>query len=75
MIYRIRLDDTSVTRRRSDAAILQAERLAYDRLKAHGMLDTLLARKVMDNVQSIDTRKGGTVDVLNSTLFFSVSRS
>jgi hypothetical protein len=77
MLYRIYVTgptpDRSETRRRADAALLCAERLAYDTIAGYAGLDTAWGRKAMDEVQAIDPRKGGTVRIQNHFLVFTSS--
>lgn len=51
----------SLTRKRSDAAMLAAERAAYDAIAGFAGLDTAWGHKAYAAVKSIDPRKGGMV--------------
>lgn len=80
MLYRILLTSNGETlarteRRRSDAAQLAARRIAYDRVVAHGGLDTKRGHAVMAAVDAIDPARGGTAEIYDATLFVTPSRS
>lgn len=89
MIYRIYLSSgnvcgcngrpcqhsTSLTRKRYDAAMLAAERLAYDVIASNGGLDTLQGHTTMARVRAIDPRRGGEVDVYGRRLYVTPSVS
>ena len=78
MIYRILVTGPgdyrrSTTRKRSDAALLYAERVAYDVIAGQAGLDTLWGHKAMNAVQAIDPRKGATVVIRDYVLYFTPS--
>jgi hypothetical protein len=75
MLYRIHLGDQSTTRRRSDAAMLAAERMAYDRIADHGGLDTQQGHDAMARVCGLDPARGGTVEVYGAILYLTPSIS
>jgi hypothetical protein len=73
MLYRIYStgpgSDRHLTRRRSDAALLAAENLAYELISGQGGLDTDWGHAAMQKVRGLDPRKGGTVSIQAYTLF------
>lgn len=79
MIYRIctsgPVPNQHITRKRSDAATLAAERLAYELVKSQAGLDTPWGHKAMQAVRDLDPSRGGTVTIRNHVLFFTCDRS
>ena len=78
MLYRIYSTgqpDRHLTRKRSDAALLAAENLAYELIAGQAGLDTTWGHAAMQRVRDLDPRKGGTVTIRDYTLFFTCDRS
>lgn len=77
MLYRIAVPSLGISdsRKRSDAAMLAAERAAYDAIAAQAGLDTLWGHAAMRKVRDLDPSRGGQVTLGSYTLFLTCDRS
>jgi hypothetical protein len=64
-----------ITRKRSDAALLAAENVAYDLIAGQAGLDTPWGRKAMQAVRNLDPSRGGSVMVGDHAIFLTCDRS
>lgn len=65
----------SYQRRRADAALLLAERIAYDVIASNGGLDTAQGWKIIHAVRALDPHHGGEVAMYGRRLYLTPSRS
>lgn len=80
MLYRVKVTTNGTghsygERKRADAALLMAERLAFDVIAGQGGLDTQWGWDAIGKVRDIDPRKGATITIRDYVLFFTCSKS